>query len=54
MSGHPAITFPCGFTDRDTPIAAQLVGRYFAEDRIVRAARAVQEITDWHRKRPID
>jgi amidase len=53
MSGHPAITFPCGFTNRETPIAAQLVGRYFGEDRIIRAARAVQQITDWHRKRPV-
>ncbi len=53
MSGHPAITFPCGFTEQGTPIAAQLVSRYFTEERIIRVARALQRVTDWHRQRPV-
>ncbi|OED39890.1 amidase [Chromatiales bacterium (ex Bugula neritina AB1)] len=52
MSGHPAITLPGGFGPRDTPIAFQLVGRYFSEQSLVRAGRAYQLMTDWHKSRP--
>jgi amidase len=52
MTGSPTITLPSGFTDRGTPIAYQLVGRHFAEDLLVRAGRAYQRATDWHRKHP--
>ena len=52
MSGSPTITLPSGFTSRGTPIAFQLVGRHFSEDLLVRAGRAFQRETDWHRKHP--
>lgn len=52
MTGSPTITLPSGFTVRRTPIAFQLVGRHFSEDLLVRAGRAYQRITDWHRKHP--
>ncbi|MGB7181145.1 MAG: amidase family protein, partial [Burkholderiaceae bacterium] len=53
MSGHPAITLPAGFTERNTPIAIQLVGRYFSESTIVRGGRAFQGVTQWHRQHPV-
>ena len=53
MSGHPAITLPSGFTQRKTPVAIQLIARNFAEENLVRAGRAFQSITDWHRQRAI-
>ena len=52
MSGHPAITFPCGRTASDTPISCQLVGRHFDENLLIAAAHAFQQATDWHRKHP--
>ena len=52
MTGSPAITLPSGFTDRATPIAFQLVGKHFSEDLLVRAGRAFQRVTDFHRKHP--
>lgn len=52
MSGHPAITLPGGFGVRKTPLAFQLISRYFSEELLVRAGRAYQRITDWHRIKP--
>lgn len=52
MSGHPAITLPSGFTSRKTPVAVQLIARNFAEANLIRAGRAFQSVTDWHRLRP--
>ena len=52
MSGHPAITFPCGRTASGMPISCQLVGQHFDEDLLIAAAHAFQQVTDWHRKHP--
>jgi aspartyl-tRNA(Asn)/glutamyl-tRNA(Gln) amidotransferase subunit A len=42
MTGHPAITFPCGMHGRGLPIAAQLVGRHFADERLLETAALVE------------
>jgi amidase len=52
MSGSPTITLPCGFTPKRTPIALQLVARHMEEDLLVRAGRAYQRETRWHRTFP--
>jgi amidase len=52
MSGSPAITLPCGFTAKGTPVAFQLVSRHLEEQLLVRAGRAYQRETDWHRTHP--
>ena len=52
MSGSPTITLPSGFTAKGTPIAFQLVSRHFDEESLVRAGRAFQRETDWHRRHP--
>jgi amidase len=52
MTGHPTITLPSGFTSRGTPIAFQLVAGHLREDLLVRAGRAYQRSTAWHRKHP--
>ena len=50
--GLPALTLPCG-SDRDgLPIGAQMVGKPFAEARLLRAGHAYQRETDWHRRMP--
>ena len=52
MSGSPTITLPSGFTDAGTPIAFQLVARHMEEQLLVRAGRAYQRETNWHRRHP--
>ena len=51
-TGSPTITFPAGFTPKGTPVAMQLVARHGGEPLLVRAARAYQRETDWHRRHP--
>ena len=50
--GLPAISVPCGFTANGLPAAFQLAARPFAEDVLLRAARAYERETDWHRQAP--
>ena len=50
--GLPAVSVPCGFTDDGLPVAFQLLGRPFAEARLLRLAHAYQQGTDWHRRAP--
>ncbi|MGZ8260102.1 MAG: amidase [Caldimonas sp.] len=51
-SGHPTLTLPVAFTAAGLPIGAQFVGRHLGEAAIVRAGRAFQRATDWHRRHP--
>jgi len=50
--GLPAISAPCGFDSGGLPIGFQLVGRPFAEARLLAAVHAYQQATDWHRHKP--
>jgi amidase len=52
MSGSPTITLPSGFTPQGLPVAVQLVAGHLQEALLVRAGRAFQRATDWHRRRP--
>lgn len=52
FSGHPAMTFPTGFTDRGTPLAAQLVGHRGSDSDVLALAEAFQTITDFHTATP--
>ena len=49
--GLPAASVPCGFVD-GLPAGMALVGRRLAEDTVLRAAHAFQQVTDWHERRP--
>ena len=46
VSGHPAISLPCGMED-DRPIGMMLVGRHYDEETIYRAAAAFERAGDW-------
>ncbi len=43
--GLPAVSVPCGFTRNKLPLGMQLVGRPFAETRLIRLARAYERET---------
>ena len=42
MTRQPAATVPCGLTSAGLPIGLQIVGPLYAEDRVLRAARAFE------------
>jgi amidase len=46
ISGHPAMSVPCGLRD-GLPVGMMLVGRYFDEATIYRAAHAFEQERDW-------
>ena len=50
--GLPGISIPCGLDPNGLPIGLQLLGRPFAEARVLAAADAYQRETDWHTKPP--
>ena len=52
LAGIPAISLPCGFSDRGLPIGLQLMGRPFEEATLLRAAYAYEQATKWRKKRP--
>ena len=43
MTGHPAITFPCGMHSEGLPIAAQLVGRHNTDEDLLGVACLVEQ-----------
>jgi aspartyl-tRNA(Asn)/glutamyl-tRNA(Gln) amidotransferase subunit A len=54
LAGLPAIVLPCGFDDAGMPIGLQIVGPPFGEEVVLRTARAYEQATEWHRRRPPD
>ena len=52
LNGFPAITVPCGFSDQGLPIGLQIAGRPFEEGRVLQAAYAYEQATEWHLRRP--
>jgi len=50
--GVCALSLPAGFSAGGLPIGIQLIAAPFAEVTLVRAGRAFQQVTAWHRKRP--
>jgi aspartyl-tRNA(Asn)/glutamyl-tRNA(Gln) amidotransferase subunit A len=51
LAGLPAMSIPCGFVGK-LPVGLQIVGPHFGEEKILSAAHAFQQETDWHRRLP--
>ena len=47
-----AVVLPCGFTRDGLPIGLMVYAKPFDEAMALRVARAYEEATDWHRRRP--
>ena len=47
MSGHPAISVPCGKTSEGLPVGLMLVGRHFDDATVLRGAHAFEQSGDW-------
>jgi aspartyl-tRNA(Asn)/glutamyl-tRNA(Gln) amidotransferase subunit A len=52
MTGHPAISVPCGYTPDGLPVGLQIVAPYYREDVLLRIARALEIARPWADRRP--
>jgi aspartyl-tRNA(Asn)/glutamyl-tRNA(Gln) amidotransferase subunit A len=52
LTGHPAISIPCGFTLHGLPVGLQLIAPRWGEARLLSIALAYEQSTDWHRRHP--
>lgn len=52
LTGLPAISLPCGFSDGGMPIGLQLMGRRRGEAVLLRIAYAYEQSTSWHERFP--
>lgn len=51
LAGLPGLSLPAGFVGQ-RPVGLQLIGNYFAEDRLLNVAHRYQQVTDWHERAP--
>ncbi len=51
LAGLPGMSIPCGQA-AGLPVGLQLIGNYFAEQRLLNAAHQFQLATDWHTQTP--
>jgi aspartyl-tRNA(Asn)/glutamyl-tRNA(Gln) amidotransferase subunit A len=52
LAGLPGMSVPAGFGEGGMPVGLQLLGNYFQEAELLRAAHAFQQATDWHQRAP--
>ena len=52
LAGLPGMSVPAGFGEGGLPVGLQLVGNYFDEGRLLHAAHAFQQATDFHARAP--
>jgi aspartyl-tRNA(Asn)/glutamyl-tRNA(Gln) amidotransferase subunit A len=53
LTGLPAISVPCGFTKENLPAGLQIVARSFDEATSFRVAHQYEQVTSWHKQRPM-
>jgi amidase len=52
VTGHPAISVPCGFTEDGLPIGLQIVGRYRQERALLEFAHAFEQAVSCRARQP--
>jgi Asp-tRNA(Asn)/Glu-tRNA(Gln) amidotransferase A subunit family amidase len=52
LTGHPAVVLPNGFRKDGTPTSITFTGRLFGEADLLLLAKAYQDATEFHRRRP--
>jgi len=52
VTGLPIVVVPCGFLDNGEPTSVTFVGKLYQEDKLLAVAKAYQDATGHHLKRP--
>src|SRR5215470_919735 len=52
LAGLPGLSMPAGFTRTGLPIGLQIIGQAFAEETILRVAKAYEGATSWRERKP--
>src|SRR5438046_481956 len=52
VTGTPAMSVCCGYTDAGLPLSFQNVGKRFADATVLRLAHAYEQATPWRQRRP--
>ncbi len=52
LAGTPALTVPCGFSDKGHPYAVQFLGKRLSELNLCRIGHAYEQATQWHKRHP--
>jgi aspartyl-tRNA(Asn)/glutamyl-tRNA(Gln) amidotransferase subunit A len=52
LCGLPALSVPCGFTDKKLPVGLQFIGRAGDDAAVLQAGQMFQQHTTWHRRHP--
>jgi len=54
LAGLPGLSMPVGFDDKGLPIGLQIIGNRFEEEKIYRAAYAIEQVNDAYTKHPAE
>ncbi len=52
LSGNPALSIPCGFTDKGLPVGLQLIGPRWGEASLLAIAQSYEEAAGWRNRHP--
>ena len=52
LAGLPGMSVPAGFGAKGLPVGLQLIGNYLQEGRLLNVAHQLQQVTDFHLRRP--
>jgi aspartyl-tRNA(Asn)/glutamyl-tRNA(Gln) amidotransferase subunit A len=52
LTGLPALSVGCGFSEAGLPIGLQIIGKPFDEPMVFKVGDAYQRLTDWHTRMP--
>jgi aspartyl-tRNA(Asn)/glutamyl-tRNA(Gln) amidotransferase subunit A len=52
LTGCPAMSVCCGFTESGLPLSVQIVGKRFQDATVLRLAHAYEQATPWRGRRP--
>lgn len=52
LTGHPAMSVPCGMTGGGLPLGVQIVAPWYEETRLIRVAAMLERLNPWADRRP--
>lgn len=53
LTGNPAASLPCGFTDAGMPVGLQVVAKSYCEVDLFRLAGALEAASPWAHRQPL-